>query len=931
MVRLASRSRLPSNRRPQRTTRVSALVRPSAADGGASFSEAWETLGTLFEITLHDPRIGATFNKHDWELLFDEAGSNTVARVYVECREAGNPSSAFVVRDGVVQRVPVAKQGQYGTQSGAYGIVPKLTPGTAYESLARIQDQNGLWVKYYLGMFSTRAENIPAASTLTPTKYVATGGTDTGSSSGGTVGAPWQTTEQAITYMASAGICRFGPGFYGPAQANRTASGTFYGQYPPLDDNGNIINEGLWSVIEPITVTAPTGTTPHTPGNADYSIGSSNPYTVAGWTAVQLQGPGATTATTGSGARLLAVRTGDAITSVTVTAGGTGYTNGAAVVFFGGRAAGVTGVNATGTINVSGGIITSVTITNGGTNYSSTPGVRVRGVVRWYGGDGTTPNGLIWKLTGVPPIDAQALAQVGYAAHRADNPGKIGHTRPDTSVVSTPEGWAEILFTNQWQTPDDPGGSGAILFGTDLYVVLPDHARRADGTLSRNPNDYWMKIGGDDIGMKANADNIRFSGLVIHGHQHGVQIDNPRVGTIVDHCYFGMNGSGVRHGQGSVSTNGAQSFTGYAREGVVQFNYFEELNFWRPDADGIAWWMCKSIPVLENGESYDASTSRPAELRYNGAVSRWTQMENTAVSARGGGVRTVMRWNVVDGYFNCWTPTGFSTAEGRYSGYAAECYGNRVLHIIDDTWECDQQAVNVGIWGNVIDQALVGLSLGPCDFGPIYVWENALYLGRAGIAKRNTDADNSTGLSCALVKHSGDSSPRATAFISNCTLVGNEVGVWGPGELAAPTGSSEEGLDIRNCIYGVTGRLVHCSATQANGWYHESSNVMASNNLAGGLSYGLTWNGVFYGNDLAAYLAASGQGGATGHKINNSYVDTSDPTVIWGHMRDPLNAAARDMRLKTTSYASFVGEHIPGWTRQGGPIAMGYEPYGAAA
>jgi hypothetical protein len=872
----------------------------------------WRDSGALADITFGTPRLGATFEKLDVELPFTESGENTVERMYVEVREDGVPSSAFAVRDAKLQRVGVDEQSQFGTQSGAYCIAPLVEPGTTYEVRAHVYDAADDHAVVYLGTVTTRSEDIAAASSLTPTKYVATGGTDTGSSSGGTSGAPWQTTEQAITYMASAGICRFGPGFYGPAQANRTASGTFFAEFPCLDDDRNQINQGNWSVIEPITVTAPTGTTAHTPGDPDFSIGSSNPYTVAPWEAVQLQGPGATTTTVGSGAVLSAVRTADAVTSVTVTNGGTGYTNGAAVVFYGGG-----GTGATGTINVSGGVITSVTVSAGGSGYTSNPNVKVQGAVRWYGGDGVTPDGTIWKLTSVPALDAQALAQVGYSANRADNPGKIGHTRPDTSVCATPEGWAEILFTNQWYND-----SGAILFGTDLYVVLPSHARRADGELSRDPNDYWMKCGGDDIGLKANADNIRFSGFVIHGHQHGIQIDNPRANTIVDHCFFGMNGSGVRHGQGSVSTNGLQSFTGYAHDGVVQHSLFQELNFWRPNADGIPWWMCKSVPVLENGLTYNSASG------YAGAVSRWTQMENTAVSARGGGVRTVMRRNTVDGYFNCWTPTGFSTAEGRYSGYAAECYENRVAHIVDDTWECDQQAVNVAMWRNTVEQALVGLSLGPCDFGPLYVFENALYLGRAGIAKRATDADNATGLSCALVKHSGGSAPRATAYLSNITLIGDEVGVWGPGELASPTGSLEEGLDIRNCIYGVTGRLVDCSSTQADGWYHESSNVMASNNLAGGLSYGFRWSGTAYLNDLAAYLAASGMGGANGHKIGGVAVDTSDPAVIWGHLRDPLNAAARDMRLKVASQDLFVGEHIAGFTRtvSGRSVRMGYEP-----
>lgn len=64
------------------------------------------------------------------------------------------------------------------------------------------------------------------------------------------------------------------------------------------------------------------------------------------------------------------------VLKVNVTAGGTGYTDGAAATF---DAAPGGGVTATGTINVSGGVITSITITNPGAGYTTAPGVTVGG------------------------------------------------------------------------------------------------------------------------------------------------------------------------------------------------------------------------------------------------------------------------------------------------------------------------------------------------------------------------------------------------------------------------------------------------------------------------------------------------------------------------------------------------------------------------
>jgi hypothetical protein len=72
----------------------------------------------------------------------------------------------------------------------------------------------------------------------------------------------------------------------------------------------------------------------------------------------------------GSGAILTPVISGGAVTSVTINAGGSGYTTAPVIQFVGG-----TGNGGTATCTVSSGAINSVTVTNGGTNYTAAPSV----------------------------------------------------------------------------------------------------------------------------------------------------------------------------------------------------------------------------------------------------------------------------------------------------------------------------------------------------------------------------------------------------------------------------------------------------------------------------------------------------------------------------------------------------------------------------
>jgi hypothetical protein len=91
---------------------------------------------------------------------------------------------------------------------------------------------------------------------------------------------------------------------------------------------------------------------------------SGNP---SGYSAVELRS-GATVA--GSGATGTAALTADAVSAVTVGAGGSGYTTAPSVVFTGGG-----GTGATATATVSAGVVTAVTIGSGGTGYTTAPTV----------------------------------------------------------------------------------------------------------------------------------------------------------------------------------------------------------------------------------------------------------------------------------------------------------------------------------------------------------------------------------------------------------------------------------------------------------------------------------------------------------------------------------------------------------------------------
>lgn len=99
---------------------------------------------------------------------------------------------------------------------------------------------------------------------------------------------------------------------------------------------------------------------------------------------------------------------GNGVESVTVSAGGTGYTGTPTVTFSAPPAGGVT---ATGTVIVVGGVITGVTITNPGSGYVSAPTVTFTGA-----GTGATGTAVLGDADFVLPTTRTWFTFQGYVA-----------------------------------------------------------------------------------------------------------------------------------------------------------------------------------------------------------------------------------------------------------------------------------------------------------------------------------------------------------------------------------------------------------------------------------------------------------------------------------------------------------------------------------
>jgi len=161
---------------------------------------------------------------------------------------------------------------------------------------------------------------------------------------------------------------------------------------------------------------------------------------------------------------LTVVDEGGGIASVTISAGGTGFSTGDAVTFTGGGGSG-----GAGTVVQSGGIITSILITNQGSGYTSVPSVAVAG-----SGTGET---LVAVLT-VQDTDYEFIN-----TPNAISTGPIlavvkNELRADAAAVVTYAGISGIFQATQWARIQNsfnfPTGKSVELIGTFTQPLSTD-------------------------------------------------------------------------------------------------------------------------------------------------------------------------------------------------------------------------------------------------------------------------------------------------------------------------------------------------------------------------------------------------------------------------------------------------------------------------
>jgi hypothetical protein len=145
-----------------------------------------------------------------------------------------------------------------GSQRTFFGSAMLLEPGTGYDVRVKLSDSDGVVGSTVVtGSITTRADNIPARESLTPTHFVRTDGND--ANSGTSRVAAWRTIEKAILKAPSSAVVEVGPGYYSRPAPGRSLPLTLLAQYPAVDDARDPIHAGQRSVIESGPVTSPAG------------------------------------------------------------------------------------------------------------------------------------------------------------------------------------------------------------------------------------------------------------------------------------------------------------------------------------------------------------------------------------------------------------------------------------------------------------------------------------------------------------------------------------------------------------------------------------------------------------------------------------------------------------------------------------------------
>ncbi|MGQ0827487.1 MAG: T9SS type A sorting domain-containing protein [Bacteroidota bacterium] len=235
-----------------------------------------ETVFSQNATTTGSMNLSPTFNSIGIELFFT-GDDNKNSSAILEFKKTGDPS----FRQGLpLWRTDVTT----APGKAYYGSALLLTAGTNYDIKITVTDIDG-GNNVITGNISTRADNIPVASSLVPTHYVRANGND--ANNGTSSSSAWATIARAVTAAPSGAIVQVGPGYFATPFTMRTLPITLVAQYPAIDNQHTVINSGNHSVIDfgNNMVTTPMGS-----GQTNAGV----------WQQVTITGPGYTGAPAGA-------------------------------------------------------------------------------------------------------------------------------------------------------------------------------------------------------------------------------------------------------------------------------------------------------------------------------------------------------------------------------------------------------------------------------------------------------------------------------------------------------------------------------------------------------------------------------------------------------------------------------------------------------
>lgn len=182
--------------------------------------------------TLGNLNLNATFNSVGVELFF--SGGSASPSATLEFKK----SSENTWRKGL----DLWKVDDGSTSPGPafYGSALLLDSGTQYDIRVKVTNSDGVTGgnsgnDTMTGTIKTRDDNIPAASTLTPTHYVRANGND--SNNGTSEATAWKTLQKAITSASASAVVQVGPGIYSTPTSIRGIPITLIAQNPAVGYN----------------------------------------------------------------------------------------------------------------------------------------------------------------------------------------------------------------------------------------------------------------------------------------------------------------------------------------------------------------------------------------------------------------------------------------------------------------------------------------------------------------------------------------------------------------------------------------------------------------------------------------------------------------------------------------------------------------------